>query len=138
MNPPEESVVDDGLGGVSAARAFCDLCRASIAPEQALNEQVKDSSFAHPFDPRQDGMRTVTACCADHLAELQRQYGERPYVTEELWVARIDRAMQQHRMGLSNEQLVRETGLTLLQLEAAARWCLGAGTGADDWDVEEA
>ncbi|MGW2747354.1 hypothetical protein [Streptomyces sp. NPDC001450] len=124
--------MDDGLGGEEPALpAFCDLCRASIAPGQAVSGQVKDSSFAHPVDPRQDGIRIVTACCADHLAELQRQYDERPFVTEELWVAQIDRAMQQHRTGLSNDQLVRETGLNLLQLEAAARWCLGVGAGAD-------
>ncbi|MFG2123837.1 hypothetical protein [Streptomyces sp. NPDC048710] len=131
--------MDDGLGGEGPVLpSFCDLCRASIAPGQAVNGQVKDSSFAHPVDPQQDGIRIVTACCADHLAELQRQYGERPFVTEELWVAMIDRAMQQHRMGLSNDQLVRETGLNLLQLEAAARWCLGVGASADGRGVEEA
>ncbi|MFJ9870132.1 hypothetical protein [Streptomyces sp. NPDC101165] len=131
--------MDNGPGGEELApAAFCELCRASIAPGRAVNGQVKDSSFAHPVDPQQDGIRMVTACCADHLAELQRQYDERPFVTEELWVAKIDLAMQQRRMGLSNDQLVRETGLNLLQLEAAARWCLGVGASADDRSVEEA
>lgn len=127
----------DPLVEDAGPRAFCDLCRASIAPGQAVYGQVRDSSFAHPVDPQQDGNRMVTSCCVDHLAELQRQFRERPFVTEELWVAKIDQVMQRHHVGLSNEQLVRETGLNLLQLEAAARWCLGVGPPVDGPGADE-
>ncbi|MCZ0984659.1 hypothetical protein BEK98_45045 [Streptomyces diastatochromogenes] len=117
--------------------AFCDLCRACIAPGQAVSGQVRDSSFAHPVDPHQDGDRMVISCCVDHLAELQRRFRERPFVAEELWVAKIDQVMQRHHVGLSNEQLVRETGLNLVQLEAAARWCLGVGPPVDGPGADE-
>lgn len=66
----------------------------------------------------------MVACCVEHLGELQQHYRERPFVTEELWVVKIDRVLWQHPAGLRNEQLARETRLNLIQVEAAARWRL--------------
>ncbi|MFK0238835.1 hypothetical protein [Streptomyces vinaceus] len=108
----------------AAATVTCDLCQLLVPTGQAAYGQVRDSSFAHPVDPQQDGIRLVTACSVDHLAELQQLYRGRPFVNEELWAAKIDRAMAQHHFRLSNEELVKETGLNLLQLEAAAGWRL--------------
>ncbi|MER7960275.1 hypothetical protein [Streptomyces sp. NPDC096030] len=126
------------VGQGAALTGVCDLCRTNIAADQAVYGQVRDSSFAHPTDPQKDGMRRVTACSVDHLADLQQLYRERPFVKEELWEAKIDRAMQQHHFRLSNEQLVEATGLNLLQIEAAARWRLGFSPPESDAGGERA
>ncbi|MEV6329254.1 hypothetical protein [Streptomyces sp. NPDC051909] len=66
----------------------------------------------------------MVACGVEHLAELQQLYRERPFVNEELWTAKIDRAIRQNPYGLNNEALAKETGLNLIQIEAAAAWRL--------------
>ncbi|MCX2182670.1 hypothetical protein KV205_19355 [Streptomyces sp. SKN60] len=88
----------------------------------AVYGRVRDSSSVHPINPARDGQRVLTCCSAAHLAELQQHYRRRPFVNEELWAMKIDRAMRQHSHRLTNEQLIRETGLNLIQLEASATW----------------
>ncbi|MER7341368.1 hypothetical protein ABT403_26470 [Streptomyces sp. NPDC000075] len=46
-------------------------------------------------------------------------------------MAKIDRVLAQHLQGLRNGQFAQETGLNLLQIEAAATWRLqGHGPGS--------
>ncbi|MFJ7154305.1 hypothetical protein ACIQUQ_05150 [Streptomyces sp. NPDC101118] len=103
---------------------ICDLCRESTRAGTAVSGRAPDSSFAHPSDPEQDGARPLLACTEAHLVELQRHYGARPYVDEELWSVKIDRAMRRHPEGLSIDDLCRMTGLSMAQVESAAAWRL--------------
>ncbi len=112
---PRPEADDPGLPDI------CDLCHQAFPAGEGVYGRVRDSSWADPADPEHDGRRPITACGTAHLADLQQRYLHRPFVNEELWAAKIDRAQTQHPH-LSQEQLAKETGLNLLQLEAAARW----------------
>ncbi|MFI8293689.1 STAS domain-containing protein [Streptomyces sp. NPDC085614] len=101
---------------------ICDLCRRAIPVGATVYGHAADSSFAHPFDPEQDGNRPLLACSPAHLADLQQQYRSRPFVDTELWAVKIDNAMRRHRYGLSIDRLCEETGLSLIQVEAAVTW----------------
>ncbi|MFZ3494094.1 hypothetical protein ACODT5_12865 [Streptomyces sp. 5.8] len=70
----------------------CDFCHQAIEPGTSIYGRVRNSSFAHPVEPEQDGYRLLTACTPEHLGDLQQQYHNRPF-NEELWVVEIDRAM---------------------------------------------
>ena len=69
-----------------------------------------------------DGKRMVVGCTQEHLRELVEQYKRRPFVDAELWVGKIDRVMQQHPEGISEEDLAEATGLDLGQIEAGVMW----------------
>jgi hypothetical protein len=123
--------VDDGpLPQDFSLPDLCDLCHQAIEPGATVYGKVRDSSFAHPADPEQDGRRLLIACSVSHLADLQQQDRDRPFVNEELWLLKIDRAMRQHPNELTTEQFAKATGLNLLQLEAAATWRLHRGDSA--------
>ncbi|MBT2365722.1 hypothetical protein J7E88_10430 [Streptomyces sp. ISL-10] len=113
---------------------ICDLCRRAIPAGEAAYGRVPDSSWADPVDRELDGWRPIVACGIKHLADMQQYYRQRPFVNEELWAMKIDRAQSaQHPLQLNQEQLTRETGLNLLQIEAAARW--GATKTTRDPDI---
>ncbi|MFE5948425.1 hypothetical protein [Streptomyces sp. NPDC056480] len=118
---PDPLMDDTPLQG-PALPDVCDYCQQFIRAGTAVYGRVRDSSSVHPTDPAQDGQRVLTCCSPAHLAELQQHYRHRPFVSEELWAMKIDRTMRQHPHRLTNDQLMQETGLNLIQLEAAATW----------------
>lgn len=101
---------------------MCGLCGASVVDGTGVHAIVPDSSAIHVHDPALDGNRSLTACSTAHLGELQQHYHARPFVNAELWAGKIARALRRHPEGLSRERLVAETGLNLLQIDAAAKW----------------
>jgi hypothetical protein len=101
---------------------ICDQCGLLLDEETALLSLVDDSSAVHAHDPKMDGHRLVTTCSADHLAALQQQYAQRPYIEPELWAGQIRRAMRDYPGGIKPRQLRRETGLTDHQIQQAVAW----------------
>ncbi|MFE6686042.1 hypothetical protein ACFVFQ_06130 [Streptomyces sp. NPDC057743] len=61
-------------------------------------------------------------CTQEYLKELVEQYEHCPFADAELRAGKIGRAMQQHPEGISEEDLVKETGLDLGQIEAGIMW----------------
>ncbi|MFG2758051.1 hypothetical protein [Streptomyces wuyuanensis] len=106
----------------AATTARCDLCDAPATDERGLRTHVKDSAYLHPHDPRLNGDRPLTACTAEHLTELIKKMGARPFVDEELWAGKIARALAAHPRGLNHYALAMETGLTQDQITQAALW----------------
>lgn len=109
-------------GNEAATAARCDLCDAPATDDRGLRTHVKDSSYLDPVDPRLDGDRPLTACSAEHLTELIKKVGARPFVDEELWAGKMARALDTHPRGLSLYALAMETGLTQDQIAQAALW----------------
>lgn len=101
---------------------WCGLCGASVVHGAGVYAIVSDSSAIHAYDPELDGNRSLAACSAAHLGELQQQYRNRPFVNAELWAGKVARVMGRHPEGLKRERLITETGLNLLQIEAAENW----------------
>lgn len=101
---------------------LCDLCGAVISDRTEAYALVPDSSAVHARDPKLNGRRLITACSAEHLAALQEQYRQRPFVSEELWAGQIARALEHNPEGLSRERLSEETGLNPRQIERALAW----------------
>jgi hypothetical protein len=116
--------VDDGGQRDEEAELpeVCDLCCVVIANGSECYAIAPDSSVIHAGDPKLDGQRVLSACSPHHLGELQQQYRQRPFVNEEQWAGKIRRAMADHPLGLSQEQLIEATGLNLLQIERAVAW----------------
>ncbi|MFE2051099.1 hypothetical protein [Streptomyces sp. NPDC059459] len=101
---------------------LCDLC-ASVFPEkEAVGGYVPDSSAAHATEDCFDGLRRVTACCDAHFEVIKDGYAHRPFVTEELWAAKLTRALTSGPTGLSMDQLGCRTGLQEPQIRAAIAW----------------
>ncbi|MEU6313802.1 hypothetical protein [Streptomyces sp. NPDC047014] len=101
---------------------LCDWCGAVVSDSTEWYSVVPDSSAVHSSDPVLDGKRMVVGCSREHLAELVEQYKRRPFVAGELFAGKIARVLEQHPEGLSEEDLVRETGLTAAQIEVGAMW----------------
>ncbi|WP_229900380.1 hypothetical protein, partial [Streptomyces capoamus] len=89
----------------------CDLCGATFPRDDAVRGYVPDSSSVSRRNDWYDGLRLVTACRADHFAELRETYRRRPYTEEELWAAKITRALTQGPPALSVVELQCRTGL---------------------------
>ncbi|MFB6437084.1 hypothetical protein ACFCVY_09905 [Streptomyces sp. NPDC056411] len=132
MHDSDETAVPESDPGL------CDLCGGFIPSDLQIFSLVPDSSVIHPDDPGQDGQRLLAACSPEHLAELQQQYRQRPYVNEELWSGKIARALRAHPEGLDEEQLVHATGLNFIQIEHTLSWeserflCHQIGEGEDE------
>ncbi|MBN0048767.1 hypothetical protein JS756_32735 [Streptomyces actuosus] len=109
---------NSGIG--TAAR--CDLCEAPITDEHVFCTHVRDSSYLHPHDRHLDGDRPLTACSAEHLNELIKKVGARPFANEELWAGKMARVLAAHSQSLSLYALAMETGLTQDQIAQAAFW----------------
>ncbi|MFG3104919.1 hypothetical protein ACGFZL_30980 [Streptomyces sp. NPDC048182] len=101
---------------------LCDLCAAVFPESLAVRGWVPDSSAVHAGEDRFDGLRLVTACCYDHFDLIGEGYRYRPYVEEELWAAKLTRALTAGPPALSVEQLARRTGLLDAQIRAAIAW----------------
>ncbi|MER7958161.1 hypothetical protein [Streptomyces sp. NPDC096030] len=100
----------------------CDLCGAMIPAGSEIHSLVADSASVHGHDPSLDGSRILTACSVGHLADLQHNYRQKPFINAELWASKIALALQQHPDGLSTPQLAAATGLNTLQIERAIDW----------------
>lgn len=72
---------------------LCDWCGAVVADGTAVY----------------DGKRLVTACGAEHMAQLQRQYQARPWLEVEQWAGKVQRAMHAGGGRLSAAQLAEAT-----------------------------
>ncbi|WP_324788467.1 hypothetical protein [Streptomyces sp. H51] len=101
---------------------LCDLCAATFPGSEAVTGYVPDSSAVHPADDWFDGLRRLTACCDAHFDALSRTYRDRPFVQEELWAAKITRALTSGPPVLTTEQLGCRTGLHEPEIRRAVAW----------------
>ncbi|MET8568831.1 hypothetical protein [Streptomyces sp. NPDC004783] len=112
--------------GRRAARAvpteLCDLCAKVFPKDEAVRGYVPDSSAAHATNEWFDGLRLITACCDDHFDVVKEGYQDRPFVDEELWAAKLTRALSKGPPALSVEQLACRTGLQEPQIRRAIAW----------------
>lgn len=101
---------------------LCDLC-ARVFPEgDSVRGYVPDSSAAHVTDEWCDGLRLITACSDDHFDVVKEGYAHRPFVQEELWAAKMTRALATGPPALSMDQLGCRTGLQDAQIRRAMAW----------------
>ena len=101
---------------------LCDLCGATFPEDERVRGYVPDSSAVHPTHHWFDGLRRVTACCEEHLAMVRKDYEGREFVPEELWAAKIDRALSSGTRFLTMERLGCRTGLQESQIRRAIAW----------------
>ncbi|GAT80696.1 hypothetical protein CF54_31010 [Streptomyces sp. F-3] len=101
---------------------LCDLCGAVFPRSEAVRGRVADSSAVHPTDVWADGLRRVVACCEEHLEAIRKEYEGRAFVPEELWAAKIDRALSGGTQSLTMGQLGCRTGLQESQIRRAIAW----------------
>ncbi|MGA5036670.1 hypothetical protein [Streptomyces capoamus] len=101
---------------------LCDLCGATFPRDDAVRGYVPDSSSVSRRNDWYDGLRLLTACRADHFAELRETYRRRPYTEEVLWAAKITRALTQGPPALSVVDLQCRTGLHEPEIRRAIAW----------------
>ncbi|MFF4761742.1 hypothetical protein [Streptomyces sp. NPDC001292] len=101
---------------------LCDLCGATFPEDEAVRGYVPDSSCVHPTNDWFDGLRRVTACGAAHFAVVRDEYRRRDFVPEELWAAKIDRALTGGTPVMTLEELGRRTGLHEPEIRRAVAW----------------
>jgi hypothetical protein len=101
---------------------LCDLCGQVFPEQEAVICHVPDSSAAGPDNDWFDGLRRLTACSEAHLEAVRQRYLKRPYVEEELWAAKIERALTSGPPVLTLEQLACRTGLHAPQIRRAVTW----------------
>ncbi|MFV0137800.1 hypothetical protein ACLGIH_32195 [Streptomyces sp. HMX87] len=101
---------------------LCDLCGTTFPADRAVTGYVPDSSAAHPTQDRYDGLRLITACSDPHFDAVREGYRHRPFVEEELWAAKLTRALTIGPSALSMEQLGCRTGLDEPQIRRAITW----------------
>lgn len=99
---------------------ICDWCGRTW--RDGVLALVLDSSAVYAHDPDKDGKRLIAACSAEHLAQLQEEYRQRPFVCEELWAWQIARALTSTAPGASTELITHLTGLTTTQINQAIAW----------------
>ncbi|MGV9245815.1 hypothetical protein [Streptomyces sp. NPDC003710] len=112
--------------GAPRAEAFpvelCDLCAATFPGGDAVRGYVPDSSSAQTGDDWFDGLRLVTACSEAHFQAVRETYRHRPFVVEELWAAKITRALTTGPPVLSLVELACRTGLQEPEIRRAVAW----------------
>ena len=101
---------------------LCDLCARIFPEDEAVRGYVPDSSAAHATKEWFDGLRLITTCCDDHFDVIKDGYAHRPFVDEELWAAKLTRALTTGPTALSMDQLGCRTGLQEPQIRAAIAW----------------
>ncbi|MHC3475366.1 hypothetical protein ACYF6T_42810 [Streptomyces sp. 7R007] len=101
---------------------LCDVCALTFPRDEAVSGYVPDSSSVHADNDWFDGLRRITACGDAHFAALQAHYQGRPYVAEELWAAKITRALTSGPPVLTMEQLGCRTGLHEPEIRRAIAW----------------
>jgi hypothetical protein len=108
-------------------RESCDLCGAALDEDRRLFLVVSDSSYLSTVDSALDGQRVISACGAEHLAELERRYRARPFHVEELWAARLVRFTLASAADAPDPSGARAPRLTTSQIRAALRWLVEHG-----------
>ncbi|MBZ6138877.1 MULTISPECIES: hypothetical protein [Streptomyces] len=101
---------------------LCDLCARVFPEDESVSGYVPDSSAVHATNEWFDGLRLVTTCSDDHFDVIKKGYGDRPFVDEELWAAKLTRALTTGPPALSLDQLGDRTGLREPQIRAAIAW----------------
>ncbi|MBQ0827021.1 hypothetical protein VM636_28775 [Streptomyces sp. SCSIO 75703] len=101
---------------------LCDLCARVFPEHESLRGYVPDSSAADSGSEWFDGLRLVTACCDEHFDTVKQEYLRRPFVEEELWAAKLTRALTTGPPALSMDQLACRTGLHEPQIRRAIAW----------------
>ncbi|WP_225840224.1 hypothetical protein [Streptomyces sp. NK08204] len=101
---------------------LCDLCATAFPENEAVRGYVPDSSCVSSRNDWFDGLRLITACAHDHFAVLQRIYRCRPFVLEELWGAKITRALTAGPPVLTVVELACRTGLHEPEIRRAIAW----------------
>ncbi|WP_432138138.1 MULTISPECIES: hypothetical protein [unclassified Streptomyces] len=104
------------------ALELCDLCGTVFPEDEAVSGYVPDSSCAYVRRQWFDGLRRLTACCADHFETVRERYRHRPFVPEELWAAKIDCAFTTGGPVRSLEELGCRTGLHEPELRRGIAW----------------
>ncbi|MEW2284118.1 hypothetical protein [Streptomyces sp. NPDC047841] len=101
---------------------LCDLCAAAFAEDEAVRGYVPDSSSVSPVNDWFDGLRLITACGEAHFAIVREIYRHRPFTYEELWAAKITRALTSGPPVLGLEELGCRTGLQQEEIRRAIAW----------------
>ncbi|MFG3120103.1 hypothetical protein ACGF4C_37830 [Streptomyces sp. NPDC048197] len=101
---------------------LCDLCAATFAESEAVRGYVPDSSSVSSTNDWFDGLRRITACGSEHFAVVKALYTHRPFVQEELWAAKITRALAAGPPVLSVAELACRTGLHEPEIGRAIAW----------------
>jgi hypothetical protein len=112
----------DGRPAEASRLELCDLCGVTFPEDEAVRGYVPDSSSVHPAHHWFDGLRLITACGDAHFAVVRDKYRLRPFVVEELWAAKIDRALTSGPPALTMVQLGCRTGLHEPQIRRAIAW----------------
>lgn len=108
---------NDAVGEGEGPPELCDWCGRTW--RDGVLALVPDSSAVHTSDPDKDGKRLIVACPAEHLAELQEEYRQRSFVSEELWAWQIVRALTSATPGTTAKLLAHMAGLTIPQIVQA-------------------
>ncbi|MYR43459.1 hypothetical protein GTW67_15870 [Streptomyces sp. SID5910] len=108
--------------GRAVPMELCDLCARVFPENEAVRGYVPDSSSAPAAHEWFDGLRLITACCDDHFDVVKDGYQDRPFVEEELWAAKLTRALTTGPPALSMDQLACRTGLHEPQIRRAIAW----------------
>ena len=101
---------------------LCDLCVATFQASAAVRGYVPDSSSVSSDNDWYDGLRLITACSRRHFAVIQEIYRHRPFTYEELWAAKITRALTTGPPVLTIEELGCRTGLHEPEIKRAITW----------------
>ncbi|MET8766771.1 hypothetical protein [Streptomyces sp. NPDC004658] len=101
---------------------LCDQCGVTFPEDDAVRGYVPDSSSVSRHNDWFDGLRLVTACGTDHFDVLRETYRRRPYTEEELWAAKITRALTEGPPTLSIVELQCRTGLHEPEIRRAIAW----------------
>lgn len=101
---------------------LCDLCAGTFAESEAVRGYVPDSSSVNASNDWFDGLRLITACSEPHFAIMQEIYRYRPFTDEELWAAKITRALTTGPPVLTIEELGCRTGLHVPEIRRAIAW----------------
>ncbi|QNA75382.1 hypothetical protein C8250_028955 [Streptomyces sp. So13.3] len=110
----------DSVGDSGGPPELCDWCGRTW--RNGVLALVRDSSAVHAHDPGKDGKRLIVACSALHLAQLQEEYRQRPFINEELWAWQIVRALTGVATGATVDLIAFATGLIVPQIHRAIAW----------------
>jgi len=103
-------------------RELCDLCAAIFTDSEAVRGYVPDSSCVSSRNDWYDGLRLITVCGPDHFAVMEEIYRRRPFIQEELWAAKITRALTTGPPVLTVVELACRTGLHEPEIRRAIAW----------------
>lgn len=112
------------------AASACEYCGRALKADERLSVVVPDSGYLHPLDPVKDGRRKSLACSREH-AQAMIEAGERAWVDEQLWAAKLRRVSATwNRSERTLDGMAELAGLTARQLRRALTWRMdGSLTG---------